>query len=179
MSSRLVNGLMFVLAGITPIVVYLGLGPDGAGILSKARTEQVFAYLFFSLPIAFMMLRKDETNNWLDAGLLILVASMSMGMVADALGADIQFSAMSDAVSITAYSSIMLGAFICGIGALRTDLFPKWLSGVFTIASGLSFLLLATAEPVDLDTNELLIPAFMSVHLVMIILGIYTIRRHD
>ena len=85
MSARLVNGLMFVLAGITPIVVYLGLGPDGAGILTMARTEQVFAYLFFSLPIAFMMLRKDETNNFLDAGLLILVASMSMGMVADAL----------------------------------------------------------------------------------------------
>ena len=63
MSSRVVNGLMFILAGITPIVVYLGLGPDGAGILSMARTEQVFAYLFFSLPIAFMMLRKDETNN--------------------------------------------------------------------------------------------------------------------
>ena len=115
----------------------------------------------------------------MDAGLLILVASMSMGMVADALGADIQFSAMSDAVSITAYSSIMLGASICGMGSLRTNLFPKWLSGIFTIASGLSFLLLATAEPVDLDTNELLIPAFMSVHLVMIILGIYTIRRHD
>ena len=177
MSSRLVNGLMFIVAGITPIVVYLGLGPDGAGILSMARTEQVFAYLFFSMPIAFMMLRKEKANNFLDAGLLILVASMSMGMVADALGADTQFSAMSDAVSITAYSSVMLGAFICGIGSFRTDLFPKWLSGIFTIASGLSFLLLATAEPIDLDTNELLIPAFMSVHLVMIILGIYTIRR--
>ncbi len=179
MSSRLINGLMFVLAGITPIVVYLGLGPDGAGILSMARTEQVFAYLFFSLPIAFMMLRKEETNNFLDAGLLILVASMSMGMVADGLGADIQFSAMSDALAITAYSSIMLGAFICGIGSFRTHLFPKWLSGIFTIASGLSFLLLATAEPVDLDTNELIIPAFLLFHLFTIVLGIYTIRRQD
>ena len=47
----------------------------------------------------------------------------------------------------------------------------------FLAKAGLAFLLLATAEPVDLDTNELLIPAFMSVHLVMIILGIYTIRR--
>ena len=72
---------------------------------------------------------------------------------------------------------IFLGESICGIGSLRTDLFPKWLSGIFTIASGLAFLLLATAEPVDLDTNALLIPAFMSVHLVMIVLGIYTIRR--
>ena len=94
-----------------------------------------------------VVLRKDETNNFLDAGLLILVASMSMGMVADALGADIQLSSMSDAVSITAYSSIMLGASICGMGSLRTNLFPKWLSGIFTIASGLTFKLLAPAEP--------------------------------
>ena len=41
---------------------------------------------------------------------------------------------------------ILLGASICGIGSLRTDLFPKWSSGIFTIASGLAFLLLATAN---------------------------------
>jgi predicted neutral ceramidase superfamily lipid hydrolase len=174
MSAKTVNGLMFILAGITPPVVYLGLGPDGSGILDMARTEQLFAYLFFSLPIAFMMTRKVQTNNFLDAGLLILVASMSMSMVADALGASSEFTKMSDTVSVTAFSSIMLGSLICGIGIFRTELFPRWLSGLFTAAAGIAFLLLATAAPADIESY---IPVFLLVHLVMIILGVHTIRR--
>ena len=67
MNAKMVNGLMFILAGVTPPVVYLGLGPDGSGILDMARTEQLFAYLFFSLPIAFMMTRNVQTNSFLDA----------------------------------------------------------------------------------------------------------------
>lgn len=174
MSAKTVNGLMFILAGITPPVVYLGLGPDGSGILDMARTEQLFAYLFFSLPIAFMMTRKVQTNNFLDAGLLILVASMSMSMVADALGASSEFTKMSDTVSVTAFSSIMLGSLICGIGIFRTELFPRWLSGLFIAAAGIAFLLLATAAPADIESY---IPVFLLVHLVMIILGVHTIRR--
>ena len=174
MSAKTVNGLMFILAGITPPVVYLGLGPDGSGILDMARTEQLFAYLFFSLPIAFMMTRKVQTNNFLDAGLLILVASMSMSMVADALGASSEFTKMSDTVSVTAFSSIMLGSLICGIGIFRTELFPRWLSGLFIAAAGIAFLLLATAAPADIESY---VPVFLLVHLVMIILGVHTIRR--
>jgi hypothetical protein len=174
MSAKTVNGLMFILAGITPPVVYLGLGPDGSGILDMARTEQLFAYLFFSLPIAFMMTRKVQTNNFLDAGLLILVASMSMSMVADALGASGEFTKMSDTVSVTAFSSIMLGSLICGIGIFRTELFPRWLSGLFIAAAGIAFLLLATAAPADIESY---VPVFLLVHLVMIILGVHTIRR--
>ena len=174
MSAKTVNGLMFILAGITPPVVYLGLGPDGSGILDMARTEQLFAYLFFSLPIAFMMTRKVQTNNFLDAGLLILVASMSMSMVADALGASSEFTKMSDTVSVTAFSSIMLGSLVCGIGIFRTELFPRWLSGLFIAAAGIAFLLLATAAPADIESY---VPVFLLVHLVMIILGVHTIRR--
>ena len=174
MSAKTVNGLMFILAGITPPVVYLGLGPDGSGILDMARTEQLFAYLFFSLPIAFMMTRKVQTNNFLDAGLLILVASMSMSMVADALGASSEFTKMSHTVSVTAFSSIMLGSLICGIGIFRTELFPRWLSGLFIAAAGIAFLLLATAAPADIESY---VPVFLLVHLVMIILGLHTIRR--
>ena len=62
MNTNTINGLMFIIAGFTPPVVYLGLGPDGMGILNLARTEQIFAYLFFSLPIAFMMTRRIERN---------------------------------------------------------------------------------------------------------------------
>ena len=157
MNAKMVNGLMFILAGITPPLVYLGLGPDGSGILDMARTEQLFAYLFFSLPIAFMMTRNVQTNSFLDAGLLVLIASMSMGMVADALGANSEFTEMSDTVSVTAYSSIMLGTLICGIGIFRTELFPRWLSGLFVVASAIAFLLLATAAPANVESY---IPVF-------------------
>ena len=95
-----------------------------------------------------------------------------MGMVADALGADTNLTKMSDAVTITAYSSIMLGASICGIGIFKANIFPKVLSSLFTLVAGLSCLLLATADTTDLDTNSFLIPVFLSVHLLTAILGI-------
>ena len=58
MNTNTANGLLFIVAGLTPFIVYLGLGPEGAGILNEARAEQLFAYLFFSLPIAIMMARR-------------------------------------------------------------------------------------------------------------------------
>ena len=179
MNTNTINGLMFIIAGLTPPVVYLGLGPEGTGVLNMARTEQIFAYLFFSLPIAFMMTRRIQTNYFIDSGLLILVASMSMGMVADALGANTNFTDMSDTVAVTAYSSIMLGTSICGVGILRTNIFPKWLSGLFTIVASISFILLATGEPSDLENNAFLIPIFLSVHLLMVVLGIFILRRSE
>ena len=183
MSDKMIRGLMFLIAGFAPIVVYLGLGPDGTGILDAARTEQVFAYLFFSLPIAFMMTREVESNVFLDSGLLILVASMSAGMVADALRAN--FSEMADAITITAFSSTILGAAVCGIGILRTDLFPKWLSGLFTAVASLAFILMATAEPEHLENSAFIIhcktcfTAFMSFHLFLAVLGVFVIRSND
>ena len=91
---------MFLIAAFTPNLVYLGLGPDGFGVLDAARTEQFFFCLYFSLPIAFMMTRKIEGNFFLDACLLIIIASMSSSIIADALHAN--FSKMADAVAITA-----------------------------------------------------------------------------
>lgn len=183
MSDKMIRGLMFLIAGFAPIVVYLGLGPDGTGILDAARTEQVFAYLFFSLPIAFMMTRKVESNLFLDSGLLILVASMSAGMVAGALRAN--FSDVADALTITAYSSTILGAAVCGIGILRTNLFPKWLSGLFTAVASLAFILMAIGEPADFGNSAFIIhcktcfTVFMSFHLLLAVLGVFVIRIND
>ncbi len=179
MNTNMINGLMFIIAGLTPFVVYLGLGPDGLGILSAARTEQLFAYLFFSLPIAFMMTRRIQSNYIIDSGLLILVASMSMGMVADAFRANSTLTDMSDAVSITAYSSTMLGVSVCGLGIFQTNIFPKWLSGVFTVVGSLGFILLATLEPSELDTSVIMIPFFLTFHLLLVVLGIFILRRSE
>ena len=179
MSTNTINGVMFIIAGLTPFVVYLGLGPDGAGILSAARTEQLFAYLFFSLPIAFMMTRRIQSNYIIDSGLLILVASMSMGMVADAFRANSTLTDMSDAVAITAYSSTMLGVSVCGLGIFQTNIFPKWLSGLFTVVGSLGFILLATLEPSELDTSVIMIPFFLTFHLLLVVLGIFILRRSE
>ena len=176
MSEKIIRGLMYLIAGFTPPVVYLGLGPDGTGILDAARTEQVFAYLFFSLPIAFMMTRKIETNFFLDAGLIIIVASMSSSIIADALRAN--FSEMADAIAITAYSSSILGGAICGIGIYKTEIFPKWLSGIFTAVASIAFILMATGTPADLESSSFLIPVFMSFHLLLAVLGVNLILRN-
>ena len=179
MSTNTINGVMFIIAGLTPFVVYLGLGPDGAVILSAARTEQLFAYLFFSLPIAFMMTRRIQNNYFVDSGLLILVASMSIGMVADAFRADTDLTNMSDAVAITAYSSTMLGVSLCGIGVFQTDIFPKWLSGLFAVVTSIGFIILATLEPSQLDTSAMMIAVFLTFHLLLVVLGIFIMRRSE
>ena len=102
---------------------------------------------------------------------------MSAGIVADALRAN--FSEMSDAIAITAYSSTILGAAVCGIGVFRTEMFPKWLSGLFTAVAGLAFILMATGEPADLENSAFLITVFMSFHLILAILGVFVIRSKD
>ena len=39
MKTNIANGLLFIVAGLTPFIIYLGLGPDGAAILDQARGE--------------------------------------------------------------------------------------------------------------------------------------------
>ena len=102
---------------------------------------------------------------------------MSAGIVDDALRAN--FSEMSDVIAITAYSSTILGAAVCGIGVFRTEMFPKWLSALFTAVAGLAFILMATGEPADLENSAFLIPVFMSFHLLLAILGVFIIRSKD
>ena len=179
MNINMVNGIMFIIAGLTPFILYLGLGPDGLGFFNQARTEQLFAYLYFSLPIAFLMTRRIESNYFVDSGLLILVASMSMSMVADALKADINFTDMSNAVAVTAYSSSMLGVSVCAIGFFQTNIFPKWLSILFCLVTIITFIILATSKASELDTNIMLIPFVISFHLILLVLGVLIIRRAE
>ena len=39
MNAKTVNGILFIIAGIAPLVIYLGLGPDGTGILAVSYTH--------------------------------------------------------------------------------------------------------------------------------------------
>ena len=62
MTDKMVNGILFIIAGLGPFVVYIGLGETG--IVSMAYTEKIAAYVLLTWPLAFMMTR----NNFIDAG---------------------------------------------------------------------------------------------------------------
>jgi hypothetical protein len=115
---------------------------------------------------------------------LIIVVGLTMGLVGDAINST-KISAESDliaeAVGMTAWSIMYLGYFITGIGYLRTNLFPKWLSGLLSVVSLVTFASIAISSPEFLSTNgeNIVIPLWMLNSLVLVILGIFTMRRAE
>ena len=83
MTAKMVNGILFIIAGLGPIAVYIGLGETG--ILDSGHTEKIAAYLLLTIPLAFMMTRNVEKNAFIDAGLLIIVVGLTAGIVSDAI----------------------------------------------------------------------------------------------
>ncbi len=183
MTTKMINGILFIIAGLGPIAVYLGLGPDGTGILDKAHTEKIAAYTLLAFPLAFMMTRNVVKNTFTDAGLLIIVVALSAGIVSDAIngaGLSAESDSIGEAIAWTAWSSMFLGIFITGIGYLRTNFFPKWLSGLLSVTSLITFAALAILSPEQLSNNSNIVgPLWMSVSLVLVIFGIFTIRRSE
>ena len=181
MTDKMINGILFIIAGLGPIAVYLGLGETG--ILDKGHTEKIAAYLLLTIPLAFMMTRNVERNTFIDAGLLIIVVGLGAGIVSDAINSA-ELSAESDsigeAIGATAWSSMYLGIFITGIGYLRTNLFPKWLSGLLSVASLVFFAFMAVLSSEQVSNNEDIVgPLWMIVSLVLVIVGIFTMRRAE
>ena len=130
-----------------------------------------------------MMTRNVERNTFIDAGLLIIVVGLSMGLVSDAINSA-ELGAESDsigaAIAWTGWSSMYLGIFITGIGYLRTNLFPKWLSGLLSVASFAMFAFLAILNGEQLLNNENIVPPLWVINsLVLVILGIFTMRRAE
>ena len=182
MTDKMINGILFIIAGLGPIAVYLGLGETG--ILDKGHTEKIAAYLLLTIPLAFMMTRNVERNTFIDAGLLIIVVGLSAGIVSDAInGAELgaESDSIGKAIAATAWSSMYLGIFITGIGYLRTNLFPNWLSGLLSLTSFVMFAFLAILSPEQLSNNgdNIVPPLWMINSLVLVILGIFTIRRAE
>ena len=184
MTTKMVNGILFVIAGLGPVAVYLGLGPDGTGILDNATTEKLATYVLVALPLAFMMTRNIKRNPFMDAGFLIIVVAWSAGIVSDAItGAELsaESTSIGEAIAPTAWSLMFLGIFITGIGYLRTNLFPNWLSGLLSLTSFVMFAFLAISSPEQLSNNvdNIMPPLWMINSLVLVILGIFTIRRAE
>ena len=181
MTNKMVNGILFIIAGLGPIAVYLGLGETG--ILDSGHTEKIAAYLLLTIPLAFMMTRNVEKNAFIDAGFLIIVVGLTAGIVSDAIGSaelSAESDAMSSAIAATAWSSMYLGIFITGIGYLRTNLFPQWLSGLLSVTSLVFFAFMAVLSSEQVSNNENIVgPLWMIVSLVLVIVGIFTMRRAE
>ena len=61
----MVNGILFIIAGLGSIAVYMGLGETG--LLDKGHTEKIAAYALVTIPLAFMMTRNVVRNTFIDA----------------------------------------------------------------------------------------------------------------
>ena len=182
MTDKMVNGILFIIAGLGSVAVYLGLGETG--LLDKGHTEKFAAYALLTIPLAFMMTRNLVRNTYIDAGLIIIVVGLTMGLVSDAINsAELsgESKKIGEVVMGTAWSIMYLGIFITGIGYLRTKLFPQWLSGLLVLVSFVMFAFLAVLNSEQLETNgENLVPIlWMMNSIVLVILGIFTIRRTE
>ena len=182
MTDKMVNGILFIIAGLGSIAVYILLGDTG--LLSKGHTEKIAAYGLVAIPLAFMMTRNVAKNTYIDAGLLIIVVGLSMGLVSDAINSA-ELSAESDligeAIGWTGWSIMYLGIFFTGLGYLCTNLFPNWLSGLLSLASFVMFAYLAILSPEQLSNSgdSIVAPLWVINSLVLVILGIFTIRRKE
>ena len=182
MTNKMVNGILFIIAGIGAIVVYTLLGDTG--LLGKGHTEKFAAYALLTIPLAFMMTRNVARNTFIDAGLLIIVVGLGMGLMSDAINSaeiSAESDSISEAIAWTGWSIMYLGIFITGIGYLRTNLFPKWLSGLLILTSFVMFAFLAVLNGEQLETNgeNIIPPLWMINSLVLVILGIFTMRRAE
>ena len=182
MTNKMSNGILFIIAGLGSIIAYMVLGETG--LLDKGHTEKFAAYALITLPLAFMMTRNVTKNTFIDAGLIIIVIGLSIGLVSDAinsaeLGGD--SDSIGEALAWTGWSIMYLGISITGIGYLRTNLFPNWLSGLLILTSFVMFAFLAVLDGKQLaDIGEYGVPILWVVNsLVLVIIGIFTLRRAE
>ena len=112
-----------------------------------------------------------------------MVVGLSMGLASDAIHSaelSAESESIASAIAWTGWSIMYFGIFITGIGYLRTNLFPQWLSGLVSVASFAMFAFLIILNGEQLSNNEDMVgPLWMINSLVMVILGIFTIRRAE
>ena len=177
MTSKMLTGLLFIISGIAPLVIYLGLSPEGADIIDAKLTESLVFWIMLSAPIAFMMTsnttKDGEGHGFIKAGLLIIIIAYTGGSVGDALRGS-GMEEMADAISDPFWAAMMLGFTVTAVGYYLQKNFPVWLSGLMAIVGIYGFIALAF---IDLNANEALeMPLWLGFTGVFILLGIFTIR---
>tara|TARA_A100001037_G_scaffold303802_2_gene338782 strand:- start:140 stop:691 length:552 start_codon:yes stop_codon:yes gene_type:complete len=179
MTDKMVNGIMFIVAGLGSIAAYMILGETG--ILDKSHTEKIAAYGLITIPLAFMMTRKVVKNTFLDSGLLVIIVGLTMGLISDAINSaelGAESKSIGEVIAWTAWSIMYFGIFLSGLGYLRTNLFPQWLSGLLSFTSFAMFAFLVLLNGDQLSNNSNIVPPLWMLNsLVLVILGVFTMRR--
>jgi hypothetical protein len=177
-SSKTMNGILFIIAGIAPLVIYIGLGPDGANIFDAKLTETLVFWIMLSAPIAFMMtantMKDGEGYGLVKAGLLVIIVGFTGGSLGDALSGS-GMNEMGAAITTPFWAAMMIGFSLTAVGYSLQKKFPVWLSGLMAIVGVYGFIAIGF---LDLDANEILeFPLWIGFTLVLILLGIFTVIR--
>ena len=183
MSTKMANGLLFIIAGLAPLVIYMGLGPDGGDILDASMTERVATWFIFSMAIALMMTKDTMQGgsgyHLANAGFIIVVIASGAGIVVDAFNGA-EKDAYVEILGPNIWSSFMLGMFITALGYYIQKNFPIWLSGLGMVVTAAAFIVFGF-EVIDVSdpTEVALIPIWIGFTLVAILYGVFTIRKTD
>ena len=182
MNAKTVNGILFIIAGIAPLVIYLGLGPDGTGILEANLTEKLATWIAFSAPIAIMMTRDaikgGEGYGIVNAGFLIMIIALPVGIVADAFNGS-SMTDYGDIIGEFGWSSVFLALFVSGIGYYVNKFFPIWLCALLCVVTAYGFVVLGFVDVTADNEDALFIPMWLGFTLTVVLLGIFRMRKES
>ena len=179
MNSNTITGLFFLVGGVTPLLIYMALSPDGLDVLTTQQTELIASWLLLSIPIAYM-----RTTNAMPAGMgkemaqigvLVTIVAFGGGMVADAFAAAGD-DAARNAIGQLLWSTMMIGTFFLGLGYYLEKAFPVVVSGLLMLLGVVGFLVLGIGGT-DQDENSLLMVVMPIWMLLIIAMCVITLRR--
>jgi len=185
MSTKTVNGILFIIAAIAPLVFYFGLGTEnGTGVLTDLETEKFVYWIMLSMPIALMLtlnsMKGGSGAGYAQVGLLIVVIAYAVGTVGDLVGAASESTAqLGDAVGQAGWGSMMLSLAITGVGYYVQKIFPTWLSGILIAISVYAFIVVGIiGTSLDPD-SPLFMVAWLGFTVSLLLLGVFTLRKKD
>ena len=160
----------------------MGLGPDGAAVLNAQWAEKLGSWVLLIMPVAFMRL-KDSMGDGdgielIKIGFLILVICYAAGMVADSLATqpnDATFQALDAAVGGIVWPAMFIAFAITGLGYYLQKAFPAAVSLLMLVVGIYSFVVMGILEITD--ESILILPAWLGFSVVLLLLGIFTIRK--
>ena len=124
MRSHAITGMLFIITGLTPLLFYGLIGPDGPLNLLEAKpSETIAAWLWLCLPIALMRttdaMRGGAGFEYVKTGFLLVTIVAAAGLVHDAFGTNpnnVGLAYGREAISGIVIPAMMLGLGITGIG---------------------------------------------------------------
>ena len=179
MKSNTITGLFFLVGGVTPILIYMALSPDGLDVLTTQQTELIASWLLLSIPIAYMRTTNTMTastgKEMAQIGVLVTIVAFGGGMVADAFAAAGD-DAARNTIGQLLWSTMMIGTFFLGLGYYLEKAFPVVVSGLLMLLGVVGFLVLGIGGT-DQDENSLLMVVMPIWMLLIIAMGVITLRR--